>query len=338
MSLSFAILGAGVVGGKRGAALVELGCRVTTVHDIDAEKSRALAERLGAMPAESADRAIESAEAVIVATTNDSLAPLAIRAIQRGRHVLVEKPCGRNPAEVRAIVESRARAGSPLVVKAGFNLRHHPSLIQARELLGPGGIGRLLFIRARYGHGGRFGYEREWRADPEVAGGGEWLDQGCHLVDLCRCLAGDFQHAIGYCDRFFWNMPVEDNAFVILKNTRGQVAQLHASCTEWKNGFSMEIFGETGKLEISGLGGSYGPESLTWYRMRPEMGPPDRTVFDFASEKDDSWKRELREMLAAIDERRSPQGDIEDALRAIEIIFDVYAWDREHNPARFAPR
>ena len=47
-----------------------------------------------------------------------------------------------------------------------------------------------MFIRGRYGHGGRVGYDREWRADPALSGGGELIDQGVHLIDLSRWFLG----------------------------------------------------------------------------------------------------------------------------------------------------
>ena len=76
-------------------------------------------------------------------------------------------------------------------------------------------------------------------------------------------------------------MPVEDNGFLLLETARGQVAFLHASWTEWKNLFSFEIAGRVGKLEISGLGGSYGTERLTWYKMSAEMGPPETLAWEY---------------------------------------------------------
>ena len=76
-------------------------------------------------------------------------------------------------------------------------------------------------------------------------------------------------------------MPVEDNGFMHLTTRAGQVAWLHASCTEWKNLFSFEIFGRDGKLHIEGLGGSYGVERLSFYRMLPQMGPPDTTIYEY---------------------------------------------------------
>ena len=76
-------------------------------------------------------------------------------------------------------------------------------------------------------------------------------------------------------------MPVDDNAFLSLRTAAGQTAWLHASCTEWKNLFSLEIYGRDGKLAIDGLGGSYGVERLTYYQMLPQMGPPETTIWEY---------------------------------------------------------
>ena len=67
-------------------------------------------------------------------------------------------------------------------------------------------------------------------------------------------------------------MPVDDNGFMLLKTAKKQIAFLHVSCTEWKNIFSFEIYGKNGKFEIDGLGGSYGVERLTYYKMLPKWG------------------------------------------------------------------
>src|SRR5262249_10986665 len=157
-------------------------------------------------------------------TTNDALAAVTLAAVQHGKHVLVEKPAARSTAELRPVIVAARRAG--VVVKVGFNHRFHPALQKARAIWDRGELGSLLYLRGRYGHAGRVGYEREWRADPAVAGGGELLDQGVHLIDLARWFAGDFAEVHGHTGTFFWNMPVEDNGFLLLTTPRGQVAWL----------------------------------------------------------------------------------------------------------------
>src|SRR5262249_22274859 len=135
---------------------------------------------------------------VIVATTNNMLARITGAAVQQGKHVLVEKPAARRAEELRPLVGAARQAD--VVVKVGFNHRFHPALAKARAIFDAGELGRLMYLRARYGHGGRLGYDREWRADPAIAGGGELLDQGVHLIDLARWFAGDVVEVHSHVD------------------------------------------------------------------------------------------------------------------------------------------
>ena len=184
-------------------------------------------------------------------------------------------------------------------------------------------IGEMMYVRARYGHGGRLGYETEWRAEPTLSGGGELLDQGIHLIDLSRWFLGEFTEIQGHTHTYFWNMPVEDNGFLLLKTAKKQVAFLHASCTEWKNLFSFEIYGRTGKIDINGLGGSYGVERLVFYKMLPEMGPPETYSFEYPME-DNSWHVEFAEFLDDIQQNRQPSANLHDAHAALTIVEEIY--------------
>jgi predicted dehydrogenase len=180
-----------------------------------------------------------------------------------------------------------------------------------------------MFLRGRYGHGGRLGYEREWRADPAIAGGGELLDQGVHLIDLAGWFLGPFVHVQGFAHTYFWNMPVEDNGFLLLRTLEGQAAQLHASSTEWKNLFSFEIYGREGKLHIEGLGGSYGVERLYFYKMLPRMGPPETTIWEYPGE-DLSWEREIEAFAGFIERGATPRPGLEEAAAALRVVEQIY--------------
>jgi predicted dehydrogenase len=258
---------------------------------------------------------------VVVATTNDALAALTLAAIERGKHVIVEKPAARRAAELGPVIDAARQAG--VAVKVGFNHRFHPALRKAHEIWTSGACGPLMFIRARYGHGGRRGMEREWRGTVARSGGGEMLDQGVHLIDLARWFAGDFVQVEGRVERYFWDWEVEDNGFALLRTAAGQVAWLQASCTEWKNTFSFEVFGRDGKLQIDGLGGSYGVERLTFYKMLPEMGPPETTSWEYPGE-DRSWQAELADLLASIETGRPVLGGLEDARAALAVVEQLY--------------
>jgi predicted dehydrogenase len=323
-----AIIGCGLIGQKRAQALA--GVTLTICCDTVRDRAEALASRTGAQAVTDWQSAVASpdADVVIVATTHDILAPIATAAADAGKHVLIEKPGARRAADLDCVRAAALRKG--VCVRVGFNHRYHRAFRKAREIFQTGALGEMMFVRARYGHGGRLGYEKEWRAVPELSGGGELIDQGIHLIDLARWFLGDFENVQGQVATYFWNMPVEDNAFLLLKTAAGQTAFLHASWTEWKNTFSFELSGRTGKLEVSGLGGSYGVERVTFYRMSPAMGPPETTTWEYPM-ADDSWEQEFREFLEDIRLGREPSPGVGDAQAALEVVEKVYqASNRPH--------
>lgn len=325
MSFGVGVIGCGVIGQKRAKALGE--GRLIACSDIDEAKASALAGGSGAKVFGDWHGLLELPEVdiVIVATLHDSLAEITLAAIEAGKHVLVEKPAARNPAELEPVMAAAMLAAQRrgVKVRVGFNHRYHRAFRQARKLFGAGALGELMFIRARYGHGGRVGYDREWRAKPELSGGGELIDQGPHLIDLSRWFLGEFEHVQGFAHTYYWDMPVDDNGFMLLKTATRQVAFLHASCTEWRNLFSMEIYGRDAKLEISGLGGSYGLERLTYYRMLPEMGPPETTTWEYPM-ADDSWAVEIAEFYDDIRLNRAPSAGLKDAYAALKVVEKIY--------------
>src|SRR5450631_804169 len=268
-------------------------------------------------------RAIERNDVtmVIVATPHNSLAEITSAAVTAGKHVLVEKPAARHVSELRPLLASIEQ--SKTLVRVGFNHRYHRAFQQARKIVDAGALGQLMFLRTRYGHGGRIGYEQEWRAKPEISGGGELIDQGVHIIDLARWFLGDFAEVDGYAHTYYWNMPVDDNVFMMLKTAQKQVAFLHASCTEWKNTFSFELYGRAGKLQVDGLGGSYGVERLAWYKMLPEMGPPETSIWEYPM-GDNSWDVEMAEFLDDIRLGRQPSVGLKDAIAALDVVDAVY--------------
>ena len=316
-----AIVGCGLIGRKRAAALS--GCRLVTCADTLTSRAADLANSNPGAIATTWQEAVQhpDVEIVIVATTNDALTPVAIAALDAGKHVLVEKPAARSVAEIDALVTAAARADRR--VRVGFNHRYHPALLEARAIVDSGALGPLLFIRGRYGHGGRVGYEREWRANPALSGGGELVDQGVHLIDLAGWFLGEFTDVHGVAATYFWRMPVDDNAFMTLRTQSGQTAFLHVSCTEWKNLFSFEIYGRDGKIAIDGLGGSYGVERVAHYRMLPEMGPPDTTIREYPG-ADRSWLIEFNEFLDDIRLRREPSAGLAAARAALVVVERTY--------------
>lgn len=320
-----AVIGCGLIGAKRAKGLATV-VHAIELYDPHVRRAEELAGALG-VPASVHPDAAAALDAAgpgglaVVATTHDALAANAMAALLAGCHVLIEKPGARRPHELEPVLEEASRQG--LMVRVGFNLRFHPAVLEASRLLRTGELGPVLVVRGRYGHGGRPGYDQEWRSDPERSGGGELLDQGVHLLDLARFLTGDVTLRYGAVSAHYWQMGVEDNAFVHLGLEDGGDGWLHASWTEWKNLFSLEITCRDTKLELTGLGGSYGPERLTAFRMPPEMGPPMITTTEWPP-GDNSWRLELDDVIGSVSGTGGLGATGNDALAVLQVVERIY--------------
>jgi len=320
--LDVAIIGCGLIGRKRAEALLGL-ANLTFCHDTNSNSSAQFASDFGCTNSDNLDSILENKkiDALFIATRHASLASIAQSAIENGKSVFIEKPGAISKEALRVVAKlSKSRKGK---VHVGYNHRHHRGIRKAIKIANSGEIGKIMFLRARYGHGGRVGYDKEWRADKELSGGGELIDQGTHLLDLSQAFLGNITLEYGATPNYFWDMPVEDNAFIVVKNNSGAIGFLHASCTEWKNTFSLEVYGETGKLEINGLGGSYGTERLTHYKMLPEMGPPETYSWEYPM-PDDSWRIEVEEFIHDIENGTVVSTNIESSLRVLELVSEIY--------------
>jgi len=317
-----AIIGCGLVGEKRMKLLAP--GTVTVACDLNLERAKKLAAlSVGCEATDSVEKTVASTnvDGVMIATLNAALAPIAAKALRAGKHVLAEKPGAISLRELEELESISKQTGA--LYRIGYNHRFHPAFLKAREIFESGVLGPMMFVRGRYGQGGRIGYDKEWRADPKLSGGGELIDQGVHLIDLAGIFLGEFTQVDGHVATYFWNMPVDDNAFLSLRNAEGKTAWLHASCTEWKNMFSLEIYGRDGKLHMEGLGGSYGLEKLTYYKMLPQMGPPETTAWEYPR-GDESWKIEMEQFFEDIRLKRTPQPGLKEAKAVLLVVERLY--------------
>ncbi|RJR32868.1 MAG: gfo/Idh/MocA family oxidoreductase [Desulfobacteraceae bacterium] len=285
------------------------------------------------------DLVVSDIDMVFVCTPNNLIPKIAVKALNCRRHVFCEKPPGRCLADIQRIRSAEmANPGSKLLF--GFNHRHHPGITDAKAIIDSGALGDILTLRGVYGKGGGYDYHTSWRNDPAIGGGGILLDQGIHMLDLFRLFVGEFSEVVGMRGIMCFDVQVEDNAFVLLRTSRGQMAQLHSSATSWKHTFRLEIGCEKGYVIVSGLlskTGSYGRETLVVGR-RPAPGeraalgnPREETVY---YDSDPSWDIEVAHLVECIIQNKPVEkGTSLDALRVMEIVDRVY---REPPVSRFS--
>jgi predicted dehydrogenase len=322
--LTVAIAGCGLIGHERARALGPAD-RVLGATDPESARADELVAAHGGTACPDIDALLALApDVVVVAATHDQLMQLTSRALEGGSHVLVEKPAGLGTAQIDHLIAVSERSGRR--VKVGFNHRFHPGLADLAREVHSGAHGPLMHLRGRYGHGGRPGYDREWRAQPERSGGGELIDQGMHLLDLTHWLAGPLPLHSALLRTHFWDTVVEDNAALVLGEAGSRTApwaMLHVSWTEWKNMFSIEVYCRAAKLQVDGLVRSYGPQQLKIYRMGADLGPPDLEERAYGSD-DVSWATEWEHFAAALESGGPLLGDLQDARYAWVLVEEAY--------------
>jgi predicted dehydrogenase len=322
--LRVGLLGCGRQGWRRSRALQANGDSLVVAADTNMALASALAKAMGCEAEPNWEQVVKryDLDAIIVCTPNHLHATMSMAAMNNGCHILCEKPLATTIDDAEEIVKVSRQTG--LKVKCGFTLRHHPGIQQVRKWVDQGLLGELNFLRIRYGIGGREGYDKEWRALRRLAGGGQLMDQGVHALDLSRWFLGEFSEVHGYLAKYFWkNADVEDNAFCLLRTEHGQVASIHVSWTQWKNLFSLEVYGQDGYAQVEGLGGSYGTEKAT-VAKRDFSKPFTEETSEFRAINEEPWLEEWREFKSAIECNREPLGDAYDGLQAVRLCYAVY--------------
>jgi len=329
--MNIGIIGAGLIGQKRAKALNK-DDNLEFVCDINKGKAQDLASKHGAYFSDKFEEIVNfpNIDVVFISVVNKFIMPVALFMLRNGKHILCEKPLGRNKNESKQILLTAEQHGK--LVKTGFNHRFHPAIFKAKKIIETNGIGKLLNLRAVYGHGGRPGMENEWRCSEDLCGGGELLDQGVHLIDLINWLSeSDIEEVYGQTHTAFWPIEVEDNVFFIIKTKDNVSAICHVSWTMWKNKFELDIYGEKGFISINGLGGSYGVETIT-YGIRDIKGGKPRINKLKYEIGDNSWELEWNDFKKSIKNKTKPLGSGLDGLKANQIIEAIYKSSEINKP------
>ena len=320
--MKVAIIGAGLQAKRRAPAVTRAGDEVVAVCAAHEDTAKKLAAQFGCQHDTDWRRTVsrKDVEGVVICTPPSNHKDASIAAAEKGKHVLCEKPLARTSEEARAMMAVAKKANT--LLKCGFNIRYHPAIAEIRHLVDAGSLGDLFYAKATFGIGARPGYEREWRVNPAFASGGQLMEQGIHLIDLSRWFLGDFTDAKATTSNFFVKTkPFEDNAFVTLRTKEGRVAFLHASLTQWKNKFSFELTGSGGYAVVTGMGGSYGVETLAVGKNLPGT-PFSESVTEFRGD-DRCWDEEWKEFSAAVDDPSRFQFGL-DGVRALEAVEAAY--------------
>jgi predicted dehydrogenase len=341
------VVGAGTIGQLRAQSIREnTATTLAAVMDVSPDAARKTAAGTAAVSCSDLSRFLDvEMDAVIVSTPGHLHEEACVAALERGRHVLCEKPLSNTVESCRRIVDAASRAHRVLAV--GFNIRYYPAFSFVKDAIDQGRIGTLDHVRVFGGHDGLSQFRAEWQYRAPESGGGAMMDIGIHMSDLARYVLGEITEVYGVMSESVWHVPgSEDNAVAVLRSPDGVTASYHATWTEWKGYLIyVEAYGNLGMVR-----GSYAPmQNLLVTQERPG-GPRKKQRMLYPQialrEKLQSWqttalrsfKDELGDFVARTAGR--PGGRLADGnagLRAVEVADAVRQSTRRGEVVRLPP-
>ncbi len=333
--IHFALVGAGKMGTRwTGVLTKNKDISLDIIADTGSGKAKDLASQFPGVKATGNIKDVISnkeIDAVLIAVPHLYHASITSKSLIAGKHVLCEKPGAIHSIDIKHNIQLANK--KKLTYMIGFNHRFHDAFLKARQLYQKGAIGKILFIRARYGFGGRVGYDKEWRINKKIGGGGELKDQGVHMIDLATSFIGKPDNVHGFIAKTFWgkaNKDIgEDNGFVLLK-AKDAIASIHVSLTQWKPKHNFEIYGDKGYLSIEGLGQRYGGDEKGNERLIFSKRTDDfdrdiqEKIIKVNPIADNSLALELKEFVTAIKKGRQPVPSAVNGYETLKIVEEVY--------------
>ena len=247
--------------------------------------------------------------------------------IEKNINVFCEKPPSTSFKKLLSIKRKLEKSKSKLAY--GFNHRYHASISNVKNIIEKKKLGKILWIRCRYGKPLDKNYLTGWRGDKNKSGGGILIDQGIHVLDLLILFLGKITKVKSILTKNFLNKKIEDNAFIILQNRSKQTASMHSTLTQWRHIFSFEIFFQSGYITINGLktpSGKYGNEEIVICKNTKKT--PDikwKILRKKIYKTDESFRIEVEEFLDSIqNNKKIKNGNIDDAINVMSLLDQIY--------------
>lgn len=356
MKLKTGIVGTGKVAGTHARALSELSrSNFRAVCSRDAEKTRNFAEPFGASSytdtAEMVEK--EKLDVVVICTPHPFHMAPAIAAIERGAHVIIEKPLASDLASCDAMVA--AAAVKKVNLGTISQRRWYPPVRRIKTAIDEGRIGRpILGTVHMYGWRDQSYYESDpWRGSWAGEGGGVLVNQAPHQLDLLQWYMGPIDELFGYHRNFNHSyIEVEDTALAIVKFKSGALGQIIVSNSQdpalfgkvWvhgENGATIGVQTDGGAMFIAGMSKIEEPPLNDIWTIKGEQQlldtwiNEDTETFNQVDASEYYHRLQLEDFLDSVIEGRKPAVTGVDGRAAVEIFTAIYRSRRDGRPVKF---
>lgn len=251
--LRFGILGCGMVANIHARAIKEIpGAELVAVCDADPARARAFAEKYGARPfSDFSEMLASDIDIVNICTPSFLHAQNAIEALEKGKHVVLEKPMAFTAAEADKVIAASDASGKKLTVIS--QLRFSDDVKKVKKLVEEGAFGKITLCNLfmKYYRSREYYSGSPWKGKLAFDGGGALMNQGIHGVDLLIYIMGDVKSIRGSIGTLHHDIETEDTAVATVEFECGALGVIEASTCAYP-GFArhIEIHGESGYVII----------------------------------------------------------------------------------------
>jgi predicted dehydrogenase len=312
--LRMALVGTGGIAKAYAEALAGLeDVKLVAACDTDIEAVTAFAAATACMPYVNFDDMLAGGEfqAIVVCTPPATHEALALAAIERGCHVLCEKPLTTSVASARRIVAAAAERNVVLTMASKF--RFVDDVRQARELVTGGEIGDLVLIENAFTS--RVDMSRRWNSNPILSGGGVLIDNGTHAVDLLRFFMGQLCDVQIFEGRRIQSVAVEDTVRIFVRNAYGAIGTADLS---WSINKELDHYVR--------LYGSDGTILIGWKESRYKRFDDARWIsFGSGYDKVSAFRKQIQNFADAVAGHGTVELTTDDAIASVEVIAAGYA-------------
>lgn len=311
--LKFALIGTGGIAQTYAQAFQTNNCcELVAVADVNRESAKAFAEPFGAKSFSDHKILGENVEidAVIVATPPDSHPEIATFFMQKGVHVLCEKPLCLSVAEATAMIETATAQNVVFTMATKF--RYCEDVVKAKAIIASGVLGEIVQFENAFT--AKVDMSKRWNSDKKTAGGGVLIDNGTHSVDIIRYFLGAITDVLAFETGKTQNLSVDENVKLFARTINGIVASVDLTWginKELPNFIS--VYGTNGTLHIG------------WRESKYKLNSsPDWNIFGKGYDKVQAFRAKLENFRNAISDGEELLTKPADALASVEVIEAAY--------------
>ena len=323
----FGLIGAGAIAQAYAQAFTQSDrATLAAVVDCRTAAAQAMAEAAGCAAFESVAQMLDEMEldAAIVCTPPATHRDICLELMQRGVHVLCEKPLSIDSASAREMIG--AAEVHNIVFTMASKFRYVADVAQAKSLIASGVIGEVVLFENVFT--GRVDMTQRWNSDPLIAGGGVLIDNGTHSVDVTRFCLGELAEIQAMEGHRIQELPVEDTAKMFVRSRSGVLASIDLSWSVSKElPYFIAVYGSAGTLLVGWRESKY-----------RRAGDQEWTVFGKGYDKFDAFRRQIENFAGAVRGEEPLVVTPEDALASVQVIEAAYrslsrgAWEPINEP------